>query len=300
MLRPGQYGFVVADETLRALERRFRESGSEDDHVRWLAARLRTCALSEARVRLAADLGHVAARRVLAVAAVPLESGLREIEGACRAAAAPAAHADAHWVLTGEPAPVSALHDQGMRADEVGARALRALLPFALGLTATPDPRLERGLARLQEWLACPCTNHAADLRAETEEPVQVAFAAVREWFPVEDRARIDELVVEAQRRMARGLRRDATPAQVAAAAPTFDPLGYLRWPRDTLFDAVSRTAEGASFLSLRMASRAPWQYGTWQERLMPLIRLLAVFDAEATLRASIVAVLGPWLLLEE
>ena len=53
------------DDQLRQLARRYQETGDLDDEVRWLRERVRAGALSDARVRLAAHLGHPAAVRVL-------------------------------------------------------------------------------------------------------------------------------------------------------------------------------------------------------------------------------------------
>jgi stage II sporulation protein AA (anti-sigma F factor antagonist) len=51
----------MPDDSLRALERRFKETGAEEDERRWLAARLRAEALAVDRLELAAHLGHPAA-----------------------------------------------------------------------------------------------------------------------------------------------------------------------------------------------------------------------------------------------
>lgn len=54
----------MSDDRLRALERRWLESGSADDQEAWLRARLRAGELSRARLRLLACLGHVVAARI--------------------------------------------------------------------------------------------------------------------------------------------------------------------------------------------------------------------------------------------
>jgi len=53
----------VADDHLRTLERRFRETGAVEDEAAWLRERVRAGVLPEARARLAAELGYPAARR---------------------------------------------------------------------------------------------------------------------------------------------------------------------------------------------------------------------------------------------
>lgn len=52
----------MSDERLRALARRFRETGAVADEAAWLKARLRTAELDAAQVELAGYLGHPAAR----------------------------------------------------------------------------------------------------------------------------------------------------------------------------------------------------------------------------------------------
>ncbi|MBX3468469.1 MAG: hypothetical protein KF878_16475 [Planctomycetes bacterium] len=51
----------MTDASLRELERRWRESGSLDDEVAWLAARRRSGELGRAHLELAAACGHRAA-----------------------------------------------------------------------------------------------------------------------------------------------------------------------------------------------------------------------------------------------
>jgi hypothetical protein len=52
------------DDRLRALERRFRETGTTEDEAAWLRERVRTGGVGADRVVLAARLGHPAARHV--------------------------------------------------------------------------------------------------------------------------------------------------------------------------------------------------------------------------------------------
>ncbi len=53
----------MSDDTLRALERRFRETESVEDEVAWLASRLRAGEIDSDRLDLAAYCGDEAARR---------------------------------------------------------------------------------------------------------------------------------------------------------------------------------------------------------------------------------------------
>jgi len=55
----------MTDEKLRALERRWRESGSVQDEAAWLQERVRQGALSREMLELAAYCGHGASRHIL-------------------------------------------------------------------------------------------------------------------------------------------------------------------------------------------------------------------------------------------
>ena len=57
----------MSDEELRALERRWRESGAVEDGAAWLAGRQRVGQLDSAALELLAHLGHEPARLVLGV-----------------------------------------------------------------------------------------------------------------------------------------------------------------------------------------------------------------------------------------
>src|SRR5687768_6131623 len=122
----------MTDSDLRALERRFRESGGLEDHTRWLSARVRAGELSEHRVRLAAELGHAAAGRALGVEPAPLEHDFQE---GLRAAAAfsrqPGALADAHWVLTGRALEAAPSFEPPIDEDDLHNRATAAIRELA-------------------------------------------------------------------------------------------------------------------------------------------------------------------------
>lgn len=61
----------MADDQLRALERRFRETDAVEDGAAWLLAGLRAGARTVEQLRLAAYLGYAAARRALGADAPP-------------------------------------------------------------------------------------------------------------------------------------------------------------------------------------------------------------------------------------
>jgi hypothetical protein len=63
-----------ADERLRSLERRWRETGAVADEARWLSERVRLGFTSEAALELAARLGYRAAREARAETTPALES----------------------------------------------------------------------------------------------------------------------------------------------------------------------------------------------------------------------------------
>lgn len=68
----------MSDVDLRTLARRFRASGSSEDEAAWLRARVQTGELKDGQLRLAAHLGHEAARTALGAAAPEPTLTLRE------------------------------------------------------------------------------------------------------------------------------------------------------------------------------------------------------------------------------
>jgi hypothetical protein len=58
----------MSDEQLRALERRWRTSGALDDEVEWVAALVRAGRVTTADLELAANVGSLAAQRLLPAA----------------------------------------------------------------------------------------------------------------------------------------------------------------------------------------------------------------------------------------
>jgi hypothetical protein len=113
----------MVDHGLLALERAFRTTGTLTDEVAWLRARLRSGRLERERLELAAWLGHPAAREV----------------------AGPDVR-DFH-------APPHAFPATGPLAELRGGIA-------ALNRVLAPDERSPVELA--EDWLACPCEEHAA------------------------------------------------------------------------------------------------------------------------------------------
>lgn len=127
----------MSDVELRELERRWRASGAPADEARVLAERLRLGELTLARLELAAYVGHVASREALG--------------GVVPAGRLPLSR----WV--------SLLDDAGRVA------LVRTARDDVLARLATPAAPLSPALASaglaLQEWCACPCTEHARAVR---------------------------------------------------------------------------------------------------------------------------------------
>ena len=61
----------MADDRLRELERRWKESGAVDDEAAWLLERVRVGGLEAERLQLAAYCGHAGARVALGSASNP-------------------------------------------------------------------------------------------------------------------------------------------------------------------------------------------------------------------------------------
>lgn len=140
----------MTDARLRQLERRWRESGAERDHARYLVERLRTGELSLERARLAAHLGEPAAREALGLDDEPADPG-------------------------GQRAWAVALGSwRGQVAARAALAAARLVLPvFDRGLN--PDPRPRRALRAAELCVVCPCDGHTARAAAAGEHAEAVA-----------------------------------------------------------------------------------------------------------------------------
>lgn len=125
----------MADDGLRALERRFASSGALEDEVRWLVGRLRAGQLTQERLRLASFCGHLAASRALGAK----EPAPRDM----------VAWADALLARWGKESRV--------RAAVAVARAVLPRWEARCGDDATP----RRAIEAAEVWLACPCEKHA-------------------------------------------------------------------------------------------------------------------------------------------
>jgi hypothetical protein len=133
----------MSDEELRELERRFRETGSVEDHVAYLKGRLRAAALTPERLACAAFLGDAAAQQAIeARAPEPWELSDRDV-----------------WIARIKPVGKEAI----VRA--VLAVSRRALEVWELGF---PDERRPRtAIEAAEAWV-----------RSQTDETRKAAEAA--------------------------------------------------------------------------------------------------------------------------
>lgn len=147
----------MSDAVLRDLERRWRQTRSSDDEAAYLLRRVRTGAVSQERLALAAYCGHPA------------------------------------FVVNGESGPdaaepfVAGLSPWGREACvRAGVAAFRAAFS-----TVGPSKPGARCASALSDWVACPCDAHVravqaahADLRGSG---VEVAAAACLVWSVVSE-----------------------------------------------------------------------------------------------------------------
>lgn len=266
-----------------SLERRFRDTGSLEDHARWIEARACARTLPAARVCLAADLGHVAARRALS-------------RGQVRLSADPS-HAAAHRALGGERVAGAGLLDlvrQGLSArwdethrewadeDDLAwtppgggppgtARDLAVRVALAAARAALPawvpedaaDARPRDLIDAVAAWTRCPCPAHAVDPHRAGLRPE--AWQGPRAMLVALERAGADRMI-----------------AQNAAGAAGLPP--------------AARSALGAA-LAAALGVALPRE-GDECARLGVEAAALALRDPEAVERAVAVEV-GPWLLAE-
>jgi hypothetical protein len=134
----------VADERVRELERRFRQSGAIEDEVAWLEARVRAGALARRRLELAAYLGHPAARRLVDP---PPEHRLETERQAESELWGFQFH---HW--------------QRPWLARACVAAVRLLLPLFDEFRVSAHFR--RCIEAVEAWIVCPCEGHAALVRA--------------------------------------------------------------------------------------------------------------------------------------
>jgi hypothetical protein len=139
----------MADAALRELERRWRESGADEDRARWLAGRARAGELTATRLALAAHAGDVAARLALGPDGPPVVHDLTAW-----------AHALAPW---GSEALA--------RAALAAARA--ALPPLMRG--SNPNPELPRLLRAAEGFVHAPGRSSASARLAPPGDAPHVA-----------------------------------------------------------------------------------------------------------------------------
>lgn len=138
----------MSDADLRALERRWLESRSLDDEVRWHAARLRAGLVTEQGLVIAAGLGHEAAARLAPTV------GLAPLELVDRPDPAPPASSARVRAAIGLIRATAALHGELLPDDPVEGS------PPAAGRIAG----VRAAQAAAERWARCPCPDHAAGL----------------------------------------------------------------------------------------------------------------------------------------
>lgn len=161
----------MTDASLRELERRFRASGNVEDEAAWLRARVQAGEVSEERLKLAAQLEHLASISLVVSFDTPDNVDCSEIVGLIR------------W---------------SRRIAEFGLPAwVAAVLPLADDDVICWEQTRHRPSASLQapsvateaarEWLACPCDTHllravetgrASRTAAQSAESLSMAHGA--------------------------------------------------------------------------------------------------------------------------
>lgn len=249
----------MADADLRALERRYRETGGAADHARWLVARVRAGDIDEARVRFAAELGHRGAG---------LAVGVDELL---------VAHLD---VFAGDRA------DRGCDPSEVRARLALATIRLRLA-AAAPHPRFA-AVSALEAWVECPCEAHALGLRHAARGVQSFSPAELLHVVEPERAGIMEGLVAEITGRWARWAPSGAgEPWPVDVFAPP-----YPHVVPTALQEEVRRTHVGDVLSALHAALTCLEDGGR-----SVIQQTLAV--GEEKLRAAFLAELVPWLLRE-
>lgn len=129
----------MADSEVEALRRRYAQTNAHEDLVALLQARLRRGDLSGRSIELAARLGDPGARALCAVVPIASLDDLAEVLADDAPGAVRVGLALVRWV--------------GRRIDEDWRRAGGVVSPVA-------------ARAALDAWVACPCPEHAAMVRA--------------------------------------------------------------------------------------------------------------------------------------
>lgn len=143
------------DADLRALERRWRETGAAEDEGRWLAARVRAGELDGAWLEALAFFGHEAALLAGGKAADPWDLDDSNVWGG-------------KLRPLGTPVVIRA----ALAAAWLGVEPWERAHPDAAG--RGPRPMLEA----VEAWLGCPCARHAEAAKtageARDDDPIEV------------------------------------------------------------------------------------------------------------------------------
>jgi len=142
----------VTDSKLRELERRWKESGSVEDEAAYLLERVRVGDLEQEKLELAAYFGHEAARRASSGKCPPNSSA--EIPDEWGA-----------W-LSAIPARECPVQQVRIRAALACARLCTALYPA---------PASKLAVSSAEDWVLCPCPQHARSARELSERALPVS-----------------------------------------------------------------------------------------------------------------------------
>ncbi|MEZ0229062.1 MAG: hypothetical protein ACAI25_10590 [Planctomycetota bacterium] len=145
----------MADDRLRELERRWRESSSVADEVAFLRERLRVGGLTPEQLALAAWLGHEPA---VLVVGQPVTAAPEELVHALEGVRITREAVDLeHWLR--------GLGRWGVATCVIAGQALGRFV-----LANRPcSPEVDAALAAAVAWLACPCAEHAREARRAGE-----------------------------------------------------------------------------------------------------------------------------------
>ncbi|MGE0712683.1 MAG: hypothetical protein AB7N76_09135 [Planctomycetota bacterium] len=216
----------MSDERLRALERRFHETGDPADEEGWLRERVRGGELSLDSLRFAAALGHAVARSITAAPA-PVEETARQLKRVLRVG-----------VLTG-PVELERLEDPRVvvpwladclrHLGQLAAQELEADLALAERLVAGADDPEEGVLARAQALSAAGGSPDACYLCVAAARTLRLALGARR-------LLRERPAVMASSAQCKEALEIAGAAAQVAA---TWSHPGEVEWQRERLLQRL-------------------------------------------------------------
>lgn len=197
----------MSDERLRDLERRARAGGTAADAARYLLERVRSGVVPGERLRVAARLGHDAARDVLGVLGAP------------------------------EPLPplthVGASHLEELARGVPGGAGLLVAVAVGLARLANPGGAGSAAAEPAAAWLRCPCPQCAAHAAALADR-LRRRWASPQPSGSPGERAAVAAAEAAAAAEDVRGTDDlGGTPARSAAALAAAREAVYVRLTRE-------------------------------------------------------------------